>query len=49
MLSLLTDICTTVTQLTSGILSFKESVDSFYEYVCVQASHEVYPLIVLLF
>ena len=44
---MLTDVCTAVTQQTSGILSHKEGVYS-YEYMHVLVSHEVNSLIVLL-
>ena len=46
MTTVLTDICTTITRLTSGIFSFKEGVESFYKYMQVLANHEVNPLIV---
>ena len=44
MLSVLTDVCTTVTRLIFGVLSHKEDMDSFYEYIYVLTSHEVNPL-----
>ena len=34
------------TRLTSGVFSFKERVESFYEYIWVLANHEVNPLVV---
>ena len=43
---LLTDICTTVTVLTSGVLSLKEGAESLYEYMQILANHEVNPLMV---
>ena len=46
MLVILTHIQTVLNWLTLGILSLKENVDSFYEYVCVLASHTVDPLII---
>ena len=46
MVSVFTDIHTTVTQLTSGILSLKEGVDSFYEYMCILATYEMNLLII---
>ena len=46
MLSILTKVCIAVTQLTWGILSLKEGVDSFFEYMHILASHKVNPLIV---
>ena len=46
MTTLLTDIHTTVTRLTSGVHSLKEGVESFNEYMKVLANLEVNPLIV---
>ena len=46
MTTLLTDMHTTVTRLTSAVLSLKEGVESFYEYIQVLADHELNPLIV---
>ena len=45
-LSILTDVCTSVPQLTLGIFSLKEGIDSFCGYMCVLACHEVKSLIV---
>ena len=46
MTTLLTDTCTAVTRLISGVFSLKEGVESFYEYMKVLANHEVNPLMV---
>ena len=46
MTTLLTDIHTTLTRLTSGFFSLKEGVELFYDYMWVLAYHEVNPLIV---
>ena len=46
MTTLITDILTTATRLTSDIFSLKEGVESFYEYMWVLADHEVNPLII---
>ena len=46
MTTLITDTCTTVTRLTSGIFSLKEEVESFYEYLWVLANHKFNALIV---
>ena len=46
MTTLITDICTTVTRLTSCILSLKEGVESFCHYMGVLASHKVNPLMI---
>ena len=46
MTTLLTDIHTTVTRLTSAVFSLKEGVESLYKYMWVLANHEVNPLIV---
>ena len=48
MLTILTDVHTAVTQITSVILSLKEGADSLYEDMHCLASHEVNPLTVLL-
>ena len=47
MTTLLHDIHTTLTRLTLGVLSLKQGVESFYEYMWVLAKHEVNPLTVL--
>ena len=44
--TLLTDIHTTVSRLTLGVVSLKEGVESFYEYMWVLANHEINPLVV---
>ena len=44
--AILTDIQTAIHWLTSGILGLKENMDSFYEYLCMLASHTVNPLII---
>ena len=49
MFSVVTDVHVRITWLTSSILSFKEDVDSFCEFMHVLASHEVILLIVLPF
>ena len=46
MLPILTNVHNEVIWLTSGILSHREGVDSFYEHMFVLACHEVNPLIV---
>ena len=42
----LTDMCTSVTHLTSGILCWKENIHILYQYLRVLASHKVNLLIV---
>ena len=44
MTTLFTDICTSVTRLTSGIFSLKEGVNSVYGYMSVLTNHGVNPL-----
>ena len=39
MTTFLTDICTKVTRLTSGVFSLKEGVESFYEYMWLLANY----------
>ena len=44
--AILTDVHTGVIQLTFGIFSLKENVDTLYEYLRALASHQVNPFIV---
>ena len=44
--AVLTDVCTGVTHLTSGILSLKKNIDALYEYLRMLASHKMNPLFV---
>ena len=39
--TMLTDIHTSITRLTTGLISLKENIDAFYEYMRVLASHLV--------
>ena len=45
-MAILTDIHTSVTFLTLGLISSKETVDTLYEYIRVLARHLVNPIIV---
>ena len=45
--NILTDVCTSVTQLTYSILHLKENKNTLYEYLRVLANHKLNPLIVL--
>ena len=47
MTTLITEICTTVAGLVSGIFILKEGVESFYEYMWGHANHKANPPIVL--